>query len=350
MDGIFSKGYGIVPKLVMLEGSLSIDAKALYAYFCAYSGDSMSCYPPREKILRDLGFCTATYYTYLGELRDGGYISVKKHKSKRQEWCNNRIVLLQNPLIIAKAQSERRFSMTDTLKDYGYGRIPLVVMTDRRISRKAKALYAYFCSFAGGKEVCTPEIDFTLSFLGVCVNSYYKYLNELLCLNYITVFHRKDERGRFISNSIALNRQPCRTDGLKLAEERRARYEQRCSAAASKATPPRRRKHRRFIQTPQQLTGAIRRQIDYGELVKSLPEKQLNMIAGFISELHFDPCPVVDAASIGRADIEGFLSHMQRSISPDAKIRHVVSYWQRSFINYLLDNKLLQEQTDAANG
>lgn len=51
---VFSKGYGIIPKLVMLEGSLSIDAKALYAYFCAYAGSEFSCYPPRGQILDDL--------------------------------------------------------------------------------------------------------------------------------------------------------------------------------------------------------------------------------------------------------------------------------------------------------
>ena len=343
-NGILSKGYGIVPKLVMLQGSVSIDAKALYAYFCAYAGDSFSCYPPRSKILNDLGFSPATYYSYLQELQEGGYIDVKKHKTSRQEWCNNRIILLQNPPILVKAeeQQRRRFDITGGLRDYGYGRIPLAVMTDRRIGRKAKALYAYFCAFAGSKNVCTPQIEFTLSFLHICLNSYYKYLNELLCYHYITVFHRKYEYGRYISNSIMLNPAPDHVEGLLQLEERRERYAERLKGGEPKP-PKRRRKRKPSIQNPQQLTETIRRQIGFDELAKSRPEGLINVIVGFITELSFDPYSPVEAASIDCACVESFIAHMERSINPAANIRNHVSYWKRSFINYLID---LQMQSD----
>ncbi|HWP50435.1 MAG TPA: helix-turn-helix domain-containing protein [Clostridia bacterium] len=182
---VFSKGYGIIPKLVMLEGSLSIDAKALYAYFCAYAGSGFSCYPPRGRILDDLNISHVTYYRYLKELQDGGYIEIKKHRTKSQEWSNNRIILMQNHAIIAKAEEKkrRRVGITGGLRDYGYGRIPLAVMTDCWISRKTKAMYAYFCGFAGSMITCNPEIEDTLSFLSIGINSYYKYLNELLVFN-----------------------------------------------------------------------------------------------------------------------------------------------------------------------
>ncbi|MDF3005301.1 MAG: Phage replication initiation protein [Oscillospiraceae bacterium] len=343
-NGILSKGYGIVPKLVTLEGSLSIDAKALYTYFCAYAGNGFSCYPPRSKILNDLGFSPATYYTYLRELQEGGYIDVKKHKTSRQEWCNNRIILLQNPPILAKAEEKRRrrFDITGGLRDFGYGRIPLAVMTDRRISRKAKALYAYFCAFASSKSVCTPQIEFTLSFLNICVNSYYKYLNELLCFHYITVFHRKNEYGRYISNSIMLNPQPDHVEGMRQLEERRERFAERLKGREMKL-PKRRRKRRPTVQNPRQLTEAIRRQIGFDELVKSRPEGLVNVIVGFITELSFDPYKPVETADIDYKCVEGFLAHMERSINPVANIRNHVSYFKRAFINFLIN---LQMQSD----
>lgn len=338
---VFSKGYGIIPKLVMLEGSLSIDAKALYAYFCAYAGSEFSCYPPRGKILDDLGISHATYYVYLKELKEGGYIEIKKHRTKSQTWYNNRIILLQNPPIMAKAQEKQRnrFDITGGLRDYGYGRIPLAVMTDCRISRKAKAMYAYFCGFAGNTTICTPEIEDTLNFLNISINSYYKYLNELLVFNYITPFHRKDERGRYTSNSIVLNREPNHATGLLQLEKRRARFEERLNGNAVQP-PKRRKKHKPTIQTPQQLTAVIRQQISYDALAKSQPESRLHMITGFIAELSFDPYSPVEAATVDLACVRDFIAHMERSINPGANIKNQVSYWKRSFINYLVNREV----------
>lgn len=342
--GIFSKGYGIVPKLVMLEGGISIDAKALYAYFCAYAGKGSSCYPPRDKILNDLGFSPSTYYAYLGELRNGGYIDIKKHKTKAQAWCNNRILLMQTPPIAAKAaQQRRRFSLTGSLRDSGFGRIPLAAMTDRRLSRRAKALYAYFCSFAGNRAVCTPEVDFTLSFLNICLNSYYKYLNELLVFNYITVFHRKDAKGRYTSNSIMLNDAPDHVSGLLELEERRERYLHRVENGGSTKPEKRyRRKHKPIIQNPKQLTDTLRKQVSFSELQKSYPEKQLNMIIGFMTELSFDPYSPIETAAVTGADIKSFIEQTKQSIRPDMIIRNYVSYWKRCFINFVMDKQLAE--------
>ncbi len=338
-NGVFSKGYGIIPKLVMLEGSISIDAKALYAYFCAYAGNGSSCYPPRDKILRDLGFSTATYYGYLRELREGGYLDIKKHKTKGQEWCNSRIILLQNPAILAKAEGKRRrYDITGGLRDYGYGRIPLAVMTDRRISRKAKAMYAYFCSFAGSKGICNPEIEYTLGFLHICLNSYYKYLNELLCYHYVTVMHRKDDKGRYLSNSILLNAEPEHMAGLLALEERRERYLNRLGSGTAKP-PRRRRRYQPAAQNPRQITEGFRAQIGFDRLAQVWPENKLNMIVGFITELSFDPYRPVDATKITGEQVADFIGQMERSVTPSTIVRNVASYWKRSFINYLINRE-----------
>ena len=38
VEGINCKGYGIIPKAVMLDQRLTIQAKAIYAYFRSFAG------------------------------------------------------------------------------------------------------------------------------------------------------------------------------------------------------------------------------------------------------------------------------------------------------------------------
>ena len=40
VEGINSKGFGIVPKLLMQDERLSIYSKAIYCYFCSYAGSA----------------------------------------------------------------------------------------------------------------------------------------------------------------------------------------------------------------------------------------------------------------------------------------------------------------------
>jgi hypothetical protein len=38
IEGIKYKGYGVLPKYVMIDPDLTIEAKGIYAYFCSYAG------------------------------------------------------------------------------------------------------------------------------------------------------------------------------------------------------------------------------------------------------------------------------------------------------------------------
>ncbi len=51
VDGINSKGFGIVPVLVMQDTRLTIEAKAIYAYFASLSGGGAATFPDIETIL-----------------------------------------------------------------------------------------------------------------------------------------------------------------------------------------------------------------------------------------------------------------------------------------------------------
>lgn len=46
-----------------------------------------------------------------------------------------------------------------------------------------------------------------------------------------------------------------------------------------------------------------------------------------------------DTAAVDYDCVEGFLAHMERSLNPDANIKNNLSYFKRSFINYLINIK-----------
>ena len=52
--GVDEKGYGKVYKYIMRDPDLPLTAKALYAYFCSYTGSGTTSFPSRDKIMEDL--------------------------------------------------------------------------------------------------------------------------------------------------------------------------------------------------------------------------------------------------------------------------------------------------------
>ena len=77
---INSAGYGTIAKLAMQDKRLHIFAKAIYAYFCSFSGGGDTCFPSRDKICSDLGIAKTSYQKYLKQLVETGYISVQQQK------------------------------------------------------------------------------------------------------------------------------------------------------------------------------------------------------------------------------------------------------------------------------
>ena len=77
---INSLGFGTIPKLVMQDRSLSLGAKAVYAYFCSFTGAGDSCFPSRERICYDLDLNKDTFTKYRNELVTRGYIKIEQIK------------------------------------------------------------------------------------------------------------------------------------------------------------------------------------------------------------------------------------------------------------------------------
>ena len=79
VKGVLSKGYGQLAKIVMLDPLLTLESKAIYAYFCSYcGGGTNTAFPGRDKIVHDLHVNKDTYYKHFKLLVSNGYISVEQ--------------------------------------------------------------------------------------------------------------------------------------------------------------------------------------------------------------------------------------------------------------------------------
>ena len=76
-DTIYEKGYGNVAKLVMVDKTISVGAKALYSYLCSYAFGKDEAYPTVERIMQELNISENSFRRYRKELEDKGYITVE---------------------------------------------------------------------------------------------------------------------------------------------------------------------------------------------------------------------------------------------------------------------------------
>ena len=74
--------FGVVHKVVMKDNTLSIGAKGLYAYLCAYAGNDGSAFPGRDLITYELNIGKDTLGKYMKELKEAKYIHVVQEKEE----------------------------------------------------------------------------------------------------------------------------------------------------------------------------------------------------------------------------------------------------------------------------
>ena len=84
----FNCNYGILPKNVMKDRNLSIGAKGVFAYLCAYAGSEDHSFPSRDLITHELGINKDTLTKYMKELKESRYIQVKQNKTNNR-FANN---------------------------------------------------------------------------------------------------------------------------------------------------------------------------------------------------------------------------------------------------------------------
>ena len=86
--GILAMGFGVVPKAVMLDDRLTIEAKAIYNYFSSYAGSGDTAFPSVSKVVRELRIGKDRYYAHFEYLKKYGYITVEENK-ERGKFSNN---------------------------------------------------------------------------------------------------------------------------------------------------------------------------------------------------------------------------------------------------------------------
>ena len=216
VEGIKCKGYGILPKYVMIDPDLTIEAKGIYAYFCSYAGSGNTAFPSRDKIVADLQINKDTYYKHFNVITSQGYIVVEQahaHGGRGDGFTKNIYTLISNPKKFEEKPEDKKHNQAyirirfGGLEAAGFGFIPKAVMLDTRLPLKAKAIYAYFCGFTGSGNAAFPKVPVLLHHLGITKNTYYKFFNMLLQANYITTVQRYIG-GRLSVNDYYLNDKP----------------------------------------------------------------------------------------------------------------------------------------------
>ena len=97
VEGINARGYGILPKMVMLDRKLTIESKAIYSYFCSYAGAGNQAFPGTKKIREDLCISKDRYYKHFNLLKSLGYIKVEQVRNDKGTFKHNLYTLVTNP-------------------------------------------------------------------------------------------------------------------------------------------------------------------------------------------------------------------------------------------------------------
>lgn len=196
MKGVLSKGFGQLHKISFLDPDLSLEAKAILAYFCSYCGGGKAAFPGRDKILSDLHICKDAYYKHFKMLTSAGYITVAQAVGTADKpGFKHNVYTIENfppkysgdlPVKCSDAY-KAAFLKVQAVKDLsaaGYGTIPKSIMTDD-IPIQSKGIYAYLCVFSGQDFTASPSNDVMLNHLGISHNTSNKYMAALLQKNYV---------------------------------------------------------------------------------------------------------------------------------------------------------------------
>ena len=99
IEGVTSNGYGIMPKLVMQDTRLTIEAKAIYAYIVSFAGAGSTAFPSLKKILADLQISESRFYKHRKKLIECNYITLKQIRNEKKVIVKNIYILVANPKV-----------------------------------------------------------------------------------------------------------------------------------------------------------------------------------------------------------------------------------------------------------
>ena len=78
LGGAFSEGYGIVPKKILRDKTISSNTKLVLCYMLSFTGGGVTCFPSIRTMADDLNISSRTVIRCLSEAEDKNLIS--KHQ------------------------------------------------------------------------------------------------------------------------------------------------------------------------------------------------------------------------------------------------------------------------------
>jgi len=81
VEGINARGFGTVPKAVMRDPELPVEAKGIYAYLCSFAGAGQAAFPSRKTMLSELGLSKDRFYKYREMLIERGLVRVERRSA-----------------------------------------------------------------------------------------------------------------------------------------------------------------------------------------------------------------------------------------------------------------------------
>lgn len=122
IEGVLSKGYGIMPKMITTDTNLTIEAKAIYAYMVSFAGSGETAFPKVSTILHHLQISKTRYYKNLNLLKESGYIEVqsrRKFDPKLRKWVQD-----SNLYVIKQVIERNENNSNDNVNNVGNTNIP----------------------------------------------------------------------------------------------------------------------------------------------------------------------------------------------------------------------------------
>lgn len=112
---ILSLGYGVIPKMVMKDPDLTIEAKAIYSYIASYAGAGHTAFPSVDLICHDLNIGKDRFRKHRRQLIEKGYLVVEQH-SNGGKYSNNLYTIPQT--ISTQIKKEEATELEEPLPDF----------------------------------------------------------------------------------------------------------------------------------------------------------------------------------------------------------------------------------------
>ena len=167
LEGIFSKGYGILPKSVLADPGLTPEAKVLYAYFSVIGGNGggyQPC-PPEGAILHSLDISHARYLRHRKSLTDAGLMEFVQQRGSGGRQLFEGAMFLLVKCAREDASLSQMAALQEGIFQHGFGILPRAVMLDASLSIEAKAAYSFLCVYAAASIRSERQADVASSLI-----------------------------------------------------------------------------------------------------------------------------------------------------------------------------------------